>query len=71
MNDRQPLLRVTSILSLGDDDGDHENKKQLLTTSIPDWCRCFSRKKNDEKYTKLNDDTQHSVKDEAFGIFRL
>ncbi|CAF1234636.1 unnamed protein product [Rotaria sordida] len=73
MDDRQPLLNVSNKFSIddGDDDDDNGNKKQLLTNSFSDWCRCFSRKGKDNKYIKLDDDTEHSDKDEAVGIFRL
>ncbi|CAF1519598.1 unnamed protein product, partial [Rotaria sordida] len=36
-----------------------------------DWHRCFTEKKDDNKYTKLDDDTKQSDKDEAIGVLRL
>ncbi|CAF1318246.1 unnamed protein product [Rotaria sordida] len=70
MSDRQSLLNASNKFSTGDDD-DNGNKKQLFTNSFSDWRRCFSRKGSDNKYTKLDDDTEHSDKDEPVGIFRL
>ncbi|CAF1071435.1 unnamed protein product [Rotaria sordida] len=68
MGDKQPLLNVSSKFCIDDDNG---SKKQLFTNSFSDWRRCFSRKGNDNKYVKLEDDAEHSDKDEAVGIFRL
>ncbi|CAF4899338.1 unnamed protein product, partial [Rotaria sp. Silwood1] len=33
-----------------------------------DWRRCFSRKKKDNKYVTLDDDIEHSGKDEVIGV---
>ncbi|CAF1376631.1 unnamed protein product [Rotaria sordida] len=71
MGDRQHLLNASNKFSIDDDDDNNGNKKQLFTNSFSDWCRCFSRKGSDNKYTKLDDDTEHSDKDEPVGIFRL
>ncbi|CAF1313903.1 unnamed protein product [Rotaria sp. Silwood1] len=72
MNDRQPLLNRSSKLSIGDD-GDDDNRKKttLLTDSYFNWRRYFSRQENDNKYITLSDDTEHSGKDEAVGVFGL
>ncbi|CAF0893700.1 unnamed protein product [Rotaria sordida] len=43
----------------------------LSFISFFDWCRCFSRKWKDNKYIKLDDDVEHSDKDEVVGVFRL
>ncbi|CAF4984038.1 unnamed protein product, partial [Rotaria sp. Silwood1] len=70
MDDRQPLLNASSKSPIDDDD-DNGNKKQLLINSFFDWCRRFSKKGKDNKYIKLDDDTEHSDKDEPVGVFRL
>ncbi|CAF1434169.1 unnamed protein product, partial [Rotaria sp. Silwood1] len=70
MGDRAPLLNVSSKFSIGDHD-DNGNKKQFFTNSFSDWRRWFSRKGSDNKYIKLDDDTERSDKDEPVGIFRL
>ncbi|CAF4275062.1 unnamed protein product [Rotaria sp. Silwood2] len=72
MNDRQPLLNDSSKLSIGDDDDNSSgSKRQLLINSFSDWHGFFSRKKSDNKYIKLDDDTEHNDKDEAVHIFHL
>ncbi|CAF1307771.1 unnamed protein product [Rotaria sordida] len=71
MGDRQHLLNASSKFSIGGDDDDNGSKKQLFINSFSDWRRCFSRKGSDNKYIKLDNDTQHSDKDEAVGVFRL
>ncbi|CAF2851921.1 unnamed protein product [Rotaria sp. Silwood2] len=71
MNDRQPLLYASSRLSFGDDDDDNGNKNQLLINSFSDWRRCFSRKESDNKYVKLDDDTEHGRKHQVAGTLRL
>ncbi|CAF4609419.1 unnamed protein product [Rotaria sp. Silwood1] len=71
MNDRQPLLNVSSQFSIGDDDGDNRNKKQFWKNNFSDWRRFFSRKKNDNKYIPLDEDIEHNDNDAAVGIFHL
>ncbi|CAF3902571.1 unnamed protein product [Rotaria sp. Silwood1] len=75
MDDRQPLLNASSKFPIDDDDDDDDdddgNKKQLLINSFFDWCRRFSKKGKDNKYIKLDDDTEHNDKDEPVGVFRL
>ncbi|CAF4589911.1 unnamed protein product, partial [Rotaria sp. Silwood2] len=71
MSDRQPLLNASSKLSIDYDDDNHGNKQQLLTNRFSDWRRCFSRNNNDNKYIKLDNDTEHGDKDEAVGVFSL
>ncbi|CAF1229642.1 unnamed protein product [Rotaria sordida] len=73
MNDTKPLLNASNKMSIGDDDDndDDRNKKQLLTNSFSDWRRCFSRKKINNEYIKLDDDAQYSDKDKPVDAFRL
>ncbi|CAF1129551.1 unnamed protein product [Rotaria sordida] len=71
MSDRQPLLNVSSRLSIGDNEDDNGNKKQLLGNSFSDWRQCFTRKENDDKYIKLDEDTEHTGKDQVVGILQL
>ncbi|CAF0938979.1 unnamed protein product [Rotaria sordida] len=71
MSNKQPLLNAFNKLSISDNDDDNGNNKQVLTNSFSDWRRCFSRKENDNNYIKLDDDTEHSAKDEPVGIFHL
>ncbi|CAF4842443.1 unnamed protein product [Rotaria sp. Silwood1] len=69
MSDRQPLLNIPSKLSIGDDDDDnHASKKHIFPNTFSDWRRCFSRKKKDNKYVTLDDDIEHSGKDEVIGV---
>ncbi|CAF3683937.1 unnamed protein product [Rotaria sordida] len=71
MSNKQPLLNAFNKLSISDNDDDNGNNKQVLTNSFSDWRRCFSRKENDNNYIILDDDTEHSSKDEPVGIFHL
>ncbi|CAF0995713.1 unnamed protein product [Rotaria sordida] len=36
-----------------------------------DWRQCFTRKENDGKYIKLDEDTEHTGKDQVVGILQL
>ncbi|CAF1250836.1 unnamed protein product [Rotaria sordida] len=72
MNDTKPLLNASNKMSIGDDDNDDDrNKKQLLINSFSDLRRCFSRKKTNNEYIKLDDDAQYSDKDKPVDAFRL